>query len=162
MSDIGERAATRSTTRAFALALVWIAGAIWTLPNTVIGLLMGLPALAFGAKLRVGDAALVFVDYPWGPGGALALGNSILCTHASLDCQCRTYAERHGMAPAGGLQHRLGDHERAHVFQAMALGIFFLPMYLLCGGISARNRFEQTADRYAQTGQGWWPWSSSG
>jgi hypothetical protein len=34
----------------------------------------------------------------------------------------------------------------------------FLPAYFLCGGISWRNRFEQAADRYAQTGSGWWPW----
>ena len=51
-----------------------------------------------------------------------------------------------------------GDHERAHVYQAMALGVFFLPLYFLYGGISARNRFEQAADRYAETGRGWWPW----
>ena len=34
----------------------------------------------------------------------------------------------------------------------------FLPLYLACGGISVRNRFERAADRYAQTGRGWWPW----
>jgi len=28
---------------------------------------------------------------------------------------------------------------------------------VLCGGVSARNRFERAADRYAQTGRGWWP-----
>jgi hypothetical protein len=53
---------------------------------------------------------------------------------------------------------RLGDHERAHVYQYLALGPLFLPLYFLCGGISWRNRFEQAADRYAQTGKGWWPW----
>jgi hypothetical protein len=52
----------------------------------------------------------------------------------------------------------LGDHERAHVYQYMALGPLFLPLYFLCGGISHRNRFEQAADRYALTGKGWWPW----
>ena len=38
-------------------------------------------------------------------------------------------------------------------------GPLFLPLYLLCGGVSADNRFERAADRYAQTGNGWWPWS---
>ena len=47
---------------------------------------------------------------------------------------------------------------RAHVLQAMALGPLFLPLYLLAGGISVRNRFERAADRYAMTGKGWWPW----
>lgn len=150
--------ARRSMPPAVLLTVARFAGAIWTLPNTVLGLLLGLPALAFGATLRVGDAALVFVDYPWGPGGALTLGNTILCTHANLDCACRTYAERFGLSAPGGAAHRLGDHERAHVYQSMTLGVFFLPVYLLCGGISPRNRFEQAADRYAETGSGWWPW----
>jgi len=134
-------------------------GMLWGAPNTLLGLLLGLPALAFGARFSRSDGALVFLRYPWGPGGALALGNVILCTHASLDVRCRSYAERFGLCQAGGPLHRLGDHERAHVYQAMALGIFFLPMYFLCGGISPRNRFEQAADRYAETGRGWWPWT---
>jgi hypothetical protein len=41
----------------------------------------------------------------------------------------------------------------------MVLGPAFGPLYLLCGGVSARNRFERAADRYALTGRGWWPWS---
>ncbi|MFN3311757.1 MAG: hypothetical protein ACK40R_08665, partial [Thermomonas sp.] len=53
----------------------------------------------------------------------------------------------------------LADHERAHVFQYMALGALLPPLYLLHGGVSARNRFERAADRYALTGRGWWPWA---
>ena len=51
----------------------------------------------------------------------------------------------------------IGDHERAHVYQYMVLGPLFLPLYLAFGGVSVRNRFERAADRYAQTGRGWWP-----
>jgi hypothetical protein len=138
---------------------LFVPGAIWALPNTILGLLLGLPALPFGARLRISDGALVFLRYPWGRGGALTLGNAILCTHATLDGLCCSYAERFGLCPPGGAWHRLGDHERAHVYQAMALGAFFLPLYFMCGGISARNRFEQAADRYAETGRGWWPWN---
>ena len=59
----------------------------------------------------------------------------------------------------GGDEHVcLGDHERAHVYQAMALGLFFPVLYFACGGVSVRNRFEQAADHYARTGTGWWPW----
>jgi hypothetical protein len=137
---------------------LFVPGAIWASPNTLLGLLIGLPGLPFGARLRIGDGALVFVKYPFGPGGALALGNAIVCTHASLDGQCASYAERFGLCPPTGATHRLGDHERAHVYQAMTLGVFFLPLYFIFGGISARNRFEQAADRYAATGRGWWPW----
>ena len=138
---------------------LFVPGAIWALPNTIIGLLIGLPALLFGARLRISDDALVFLHYPWGPGGALTLGNTMLCTHASLDGMCRSYAQRFGLCEPGSAMHRLGDHERAHVYQAMVLGIFFLPIYFICGGISAHNRFEQAADRYATTGKDWWPWS---
>lgn len=136
-----------------------LAGAIWTLPNTCLGLMIGLPSLAFGSRLRTGDGAIVFLDYPWGPGGALALGNTIVCTYPTLDRPCMSYAERSGLMPRSGKTHRLGDHERAHVLQAMALGVFFLPLYFACGGISAANRFEQAADRHAATGRGWWPWA---
>ncbi len=139
---------------------LFVPGAIWASPNTAIGLLIGLPSLLFGARLRIGDGALVFLGYPWGPGSALALGNTILCTQDTLDGMCSSYAERFGRCPPGGARHRLGDHERAHVYQAMTLGAFFLPLYFLCGGISPYNRFEQAADRYAATGAGWWPWAS--
>lgn len=143
-------------------ATIFVIGMLWALPNTMIGLLIGLPALPFGARLRIGDGALVFVRYPCGPGGALTLGNVIVCTQDSLDGRCRSYAERHGLCPPTATTMRLGDHERAHVLQTMALGLFFLPTYLLCGGISPHNRFEQAADRYALTARGWWPWPRPG
>ena len=114
--------------------------------------------MPFGARVKVADAALVFDCFPFGPGGALTLGNVILNTGASLDETGLTYACR---AHGGTDCVRLGDHERAHVYQYMALGLLFLPLYFLSGGISHRNRFEQAADRYALTGKGWWPWPSS-
>ncbi|MBP6595986.1 MAG: hypothetical protein KA187_09430 [Arenimonas sp.] len=138
-------------------ALAWALGAVWASPLTALGLLAGAVALPFGARARASDAALVFHRFPWGPGGAMTLGNVILHTGGSLDEACVTYACR-----AAGRRDqavRLGDHERAHVYQAMALGPLFLPLYFACGGISHRNRFEQAADRYALTGQGWWPWA---
>ena len=136
--------------------LAWLAGAAWASPLSLVALVAGLLALPFGAKPRVSDAALVFERFPWGPGGALALGNVVLHTGPSLDTTVRTYAAvATGQA---GPRVRLGDHERAHVYQAMVLGPLFLPVYLACGGISHRNRFEQAADRYALTGRGWWPW----
>ncbi|MGN6225435.1 hypothetical protein [Pseudoxanthomonas sp.] len=139
----------------------WIAagalGALWTLPNTLVGLLAGSVGLAFGARAHWSrrDCALVFHHWPWGPGGAITFGNTILHTGDTLDSACITYEQR-----AGHCQHppiRLGDHERAHVFQYMVLGPLFLPVYLLSGGVSVRNPFERAADRYALTGSGWWP-----
>ena len=141
-----------------ALLLLRIAqglGALWAAPVTLLGLVAGLVALARGARAHFSEGALVFNRVPFGPGGALTLGNVILHTGRSLDETALTYACR---AHGGSDCVRLGDHERAHVFQYMALGPMFLPLYFLCGGISERNRFEKAADRYAQTGYGRWPW----
>lgn len=135
--------------------VLFVLGLLWALPVTIVGLLVGAVASLLGASIRKSDAALVFDRVPFGPGGALTLGNVILHTGESLDQTALTYACR---AHGGNDCVRLGDHERAHVYQYMALGLFFLPLYFLSGGISHRNRFEQAADRYAQTGKGWWPW----
>ena len=135
---------------------LFVLGIVWASPLTLLGLVAGVAGLPFGARVRVSDLALAVLDYPWGPGAALTLGNVIIATGPSLDEQCTTYACR-----ARGETHervRLGDHERAHVYQALALGPLFLPAYFACGGISHRNRFEQSADRYALTGRGWGPW----
>ena len=133
-------------------------GVAWTLPNTVLGLLVGTLAMARGAHahFRLRDIAIVFHNVRMGPGGALTLGNVILHTGASLDEPCVTYAHRagHGDEP----EILLADHERAHVYQYMVLGPLFLPLYAVCGGVSVRNRFERAADRYALSGRGWWPW----
>jgi hypothetical protein len=143
--------------RTFDIA-VGVLGVLWTLPNTLAGLLAGCAGVACGARLHVRrrELALVFHRMPWGPGGALTLGNVILHTGDSLDAPCATYAHRAGHAVEPAIV--LADHERAHVFQYMALGPLFLPLYFACGGIGVRNRFERAADRYAHSGHGWWPW----
>lgn len=134
-----------------------VVGILWTLPNTLIGLAGGGVGLLFGASAHLSrrDFALVFHHWPWGPGGAITLGNTILHTGDTLDSECLTYEHR-----AGRCEHpwiKIGDHERAHVYQYMVLGPFFLPLYLICGGVSVRNPFERAADHYAMTGRGWWP-----
>jgi hypothetical protein len=129
-------------------------GMLWTLPNTALGLLAGTIGIAFGAHAHVSRREFAIVFHP---GGALTLGNTILHTGDTLDAECATYAHRagHGDEPA----IKLCDHERAHVYQYMALGPLFLPLYFLCGGISVRNRFERAADRYARSQRDWWPWA---
>lgn len=140
--------------------LRWL-GVAWTLPNTIVGLLAGAVGCLVGARpvLNRRELAVVFHRWPWGPGGAMTLGNVILHTGDTLDSPCMTYAHRAGMCEEAAIM--LGDHERAHVLQYMALGPLFLPLYFICGGISVRNRFERAADRYAQTGRGWWPWATA-
>ena len=135
--------------------ILTVLGMIWALPMTLLGLIAGLAALPFGARLRRHGIALVFHHFPLGPGGALTLGNVILDTDGNLDRECLTY---HCAAHGGSDRVNMADHERAHVYQYLVLGVFFLPLYFASGGISWRNRFEQAADRYAATGEGWWPW----
>lgn len=139
-------------------ALLHALGIAWTSPHTIAGLVAGAVGLAFGAHAHFSrrDFAIVFHRWPWGPGGALTLGNVILHTGDTLDAQCLTYAHRAGLCEEPGIL--LADHERAHVFQYMALGPLFLPLYFLCGGISVHNRFERAADRYAHGSGSWWPW----
>lgn len=151
MSAVAARRASRIA--------AWVLGALWAAPNTVLGLVAGGVGMAFGARARWNprELAVVFHRWPWGPGGALTLGNTILHTGDTLDAPCVTYAHRAGRAREPRIT--LADHERAHVFQYMVLGPLFLPLYLVCGGISVRNRFERAADRYALTGRGWWPWA---
>ena len=138
-------------------AALRVLGIFWTLPNTLIGLIGGGAGLLFGASAQFSrrDFALVFHHWPWGPGGAITFGNTILHTGDTLDSECLTYEHR-----AGRCEHpriKIGDHERAHVYQYMVLGPLFLPLYLVFGGVSVRNPFERAADRYAMTGRGWWP-----
>ncbi len=138
-------------------AWLLLAGMLWTLPNTLIGLLAAGVGWLAGARLgwRGDLAAVVCSRWPWGPGGAMTLGNCILHTGDTLDLPCMTYEHR-----AGRCRHpaiNLAVHEQAHVYQYMVLGPLFLPTYLLCGGISVANPFERAADRYALTGHGWWP-----
>ena len=145
------------------LVLAQVLGVLWALPMSLSGLVTGLVAMAFGARTawRTQDLALVFQRFPWGPGGAITLGNVILHTGPDLACHCHTYAHRAGLVNQPPIS--MADHERAHVYQYMVLGLLFLPLYLLSGGaVSERNRFERAADRYALTGRGWWPWASDG
>jgi hypothetical protein len=138
-----------------------VLGALWTLPNTLLGLLAGGAGLALGARVqwRAGERALAFGRMPWFRAGALTLGNVILHTGDSLDVGCPTYAHRAGLAFEPCVS--LARHERAHVYQYMLLGPLFLPLYLLCGGASVHNPLERAADRYAMDAGGWWPvvWS---
>ena len=135
----------------------FVLGVAWASPWTAIGMIAGLVGMAAGASMHLSqrERALVFHRWPWGPGGAMTLGNVILATGDGLDVNCATYEHR-----AGRCVHplvRLGDHERAHVYQYMLLGPLFVPVYFICGGISVRNPFERAADRYAMHGHGWWP-----
>jgi hypothetical protein len=136
--------------------LLQILGFAWALPVTLVGFLAGLVLVPFGARIRRDGPALVFHHVPVGPGGAITLGHVILDTGDTLERDCITYE----CAARGGSEERvrLSLHERAHVYQYGVLGVFFPPVYFALGGVSHRNPLERAADRYAATGEGWWPW----
>jgi hypothetical protein len=136
--------------------LLIVLGHFWTAPNTLLGLVAGLLGVPYGARPYRCGGALAFRNMPRFF-GALTLGGVILHAGQSLDATVPTYTARLRSAARAG-RVRLGDHERAHVLQYLALGPLFLLVYLVCGGVSARNPFERAADLFALTGKGWWPW----
>jgi hypothetical protein len=134
------------------------AGKVWALPNTVVGLAVGLASLPFGSTLTFGDNAIVFNNFPIGPGGAITIGNVILNTEPTLDVSVPTYAAMAAGPPYSDFVN-LGSHESAHTYQYQVLGPLFFPVYLLAGGaFTANSPFESAADNYARTGSGWLPW----
>ena len=56
-----------------------------------------------------------------------------------------------------GVEQNIGAHEEAHTYQYQTLGVFFLPAYFACGGISQYNPFEIAATKYAIGEGSWWP-----
>ncbi len=127
-----------------------VVGKVWALPNTIVGTVVGLAGVPFGAKPRFTNNAIWFENYPWGE-GAITLGNVVLSTHGWGPGNTRI---------AYGVLQNIGLHEQAHTLQYQALGPFFGPAYLVSGGaFSTNSLFERSATRYATTGKGWWPWS---
>jgi hypothetical protein len=149
-------------------------GVVWALPNTLLGLGIGVAGLAVGAGISLGAAALwiasrrrigfvrwcggrvrlqhggiEFIDSPAAPLGALTLGNARVYGCASPPEATHTL---YGTCGVG-----VGGHERAHTLQAYVLGPLFLPVYLLTGGPTAQNPFEKAANRHALGTGSWWP-----
>lgn len=129
-----------------------VIGKIWALPNTLIGLAIGIASLPFGGEIHFDNNAIQFTNVPFGPGGALTLGNVQLFTNgmdpSSSDSQ--RYDGGPGAVP-------VGLHEQAHTYQNQLLGPFFLPAYFFRGGITSHNPFENAADNFAQKIGSWWP-----
>ncbi len=137
-----------------------VAGKIWNLPNTAIGAVLGGvghvtgeigQAFGFWSReptISFGNNAIQFENIPFG-NGALTLGNTII------------YGG--GLSPSD-VGHWYGDsrvlnlgrHEMGHTYQSQAFGPFYIPAYLLRGGISASNPFERGANNYSNGGD-WWP-----
>lgn len=158
------RLSTRFSTRRAMRGVAFGLGALWALPMTVPMLAAGLAAVPFGARLSRRGPMLLVTGFPFGPWGALAIGQVVISRLPSLDARVPSYRARAALRvgeDATWTKERvhLARHELAHVRQSLVFGPLFLPLYLLCGGVSAKNPFERAADRYARSGRGWWPFS---
>jgi hypothetical protein len=123
-------------------------GKIWTSPNSLIGLVLGVPALLFGARVRRGDNAVGFLDHPLlrlTRIHAITFGNVVLYRPGwEPDATVCCYE--------GPALQRLGDHERAHTIQYERWGPLFLPAYLVLALwafiVRRPNWLERQADRW--------------
>ncbi|BBM03570.1 hypothetical protein [Microbulbifer sp. GL-2] len=137
-----------------------MAGKIWNLPNTMIGL--GVSTLALGADLiqsavltaftfenhfqnigfSFGNNALQIrtgLTLPGNTGGGLTIGNVILYNNSRPGQNIRS-------PYAGNRQVNLGRHEGFHTRQGERLGIFYLPAMIWHGVAAPNNPLEIQAD----------------
>ncbi len=123
-----------------------ILGKIWTLPNTVVGLVYGTAGYIAGSILgtnpsvNIGHNAIQFHNNPlMHPSSAITLGNTI------------SYGIKISQSSRGAYGDpnvRFGPHEEIHTYQYQKWGPFFGPAYVLEGivnGWGTKNRFEQEA-----------------
>ncbi|MER3448160.1 MAG: hypothetical protein C4291_15670, partial [Candidatus Dadabacteria bacterium] len=119
-------------------------GKIWTLPNTVVGLVSDLVlapfAIANGGGFQPGNNAIQLVGVPFGS-GAITLGNIQIYFGNTTPGSFNSY---------GNPNVNVGFHEQGHTYQYQALGVFFLPAYFLSGHpFTLNNPFEAGAQNYA-------------
>lgn len=142
--------------------LIGFLGKFWTLPNTLAGLVLGCATIPFGSRPVLEHNAFVFNHFPV-VRRAFVLGNVILNPAEHLGGLTVTYKSLAKFRKTGGActlgYVHLGKHEEAHTLQYQVLGPLFLPLYALTQILSSPTPFERAADRYAETGRGWWPWS---
>ena len=123
------------------------AGKAWNLPNTAIGLAWGGIGVLGGAGVSIGNNAIQFTNHPLGV-GAVTLGNTISYTPGSSPGDFDfLYGSK--------VLLNIGLHEQAHTYHSQVYGPLFLPLWVLGGGPSASNPFEQSANNFALGGS-WW------
>jgi hypothetical protein len=113
-----------------------VLGFLWTLPNTILGLVLGL--LTFSVP-RLEGGAIIFDRRPTGVNALIKLmGRSAMTV---------------GFVILGNtkVQGTLLAHEQHHIRQYMKLGIFFLPTYFALAARHgySKHPFERSARRAA-------------
>ena len=111
-------------------------GKLWALPTTFIGLFIGVVGLCIAPrkiKLRLAHNAICFYHHPFMRGRAIALtlGNVILFQKDNDFFM--------------GLN--IAEHEKQHTYQAEALGVFYIPLHLICLAVYGRNVMKNPLER---------------
>lgn len=132
-------------------------GKVWTLPNTIIGLIYGgigyVAGLIMGTNptIRIGNNAIEFLNNPLvNRSMALTLGNVV---------SYGTNAPPWKQGAYGDISVNIGMHETGHTYQYEILGPFYGLFYMLYGGFSGPtgNQFERSAQNYGSGNGSWWP-----
>ena len=111
-------------------------GKLWALPTTFIGLLLGFAGWSIAPrkiKIKFAHNAICFYNHPFMRGRAIALtlGNVILFQKDN-DFFMGT---------------NIAEHEKQHTFQAEVLGVFYIPLHLICIAIYGRNVMKNPLER---------------
>ena len=114
----------------------WFLGFVWSLPNTLVGLVLG--ALTF-QRPRLHAGAIVFDREPRGLTSVMLALHRVAMTVGFVIVSARP------------LEGRLLAHEKHHVRQSMRLGPLFIPAYLGLGVVYGyrRHPMERAARRAA-------------
>lgn len=148
-------------TKAISAVFLDALGKFWALPYTCLGVAIGAPFLLTVSRCEMAYNALVFHGFPLAK-RAFVLGNVIISPYTDLNRAIMTYEcaarAKHGLPLPQVRTVHLGRHEEAHTRQYQVLGPLFLPVYLLTLLLPSPTPFERAADRYAYSGEGWWPW----
>jgi hypothetical protein len=102
---------------------LWL-GYLWTMPNTLLGLIVGLSTF----QLPRVDGAIIFDKAPRGLTRLMPKMHRTAMTVGFV------------VVSAAPLTGRLSAHERHHIKQYCALGPFFLPLYL---GLAVRYGYRR-------------------
>jgi hypothetical protein len=128
----------------FGFDLLDVAGKLWTLPNTLLGLAIAAPGHVVqeiahqidptkkDPKVTFGNNGIQFENNAFGiEGAALTLGNTIIYGPETPDMIAEKTQNGHPDEPYHG------EHEAQHTHQSEVLGPFYLPAWLAGAGYAA-------------------------
>lgn len=138
-----------------------VAGRIWALPNTLIGLAYGGIGMLFGAtpEWDSQNGILRFINMPkWMMPSAMSLG------HVHVFSPGMYKGENGNLTLNGtGTGTTVAEEELLHTRQAEVLGPLYLPLHAISMGISiltgGGTHDNNLLERGPQHGTGPWPWS---